>query len=247
MRNKTLTLLLTALLSHPTFAQELIFDADKLPEPTPISKAESAKLKKQVEPLARKKWAKEEDCSPELTFIDVKTGSFTAAVEQKAYVYQYCAQAMRGTSNQGIAIVEQGNLVANVLFSGSDVSGLITLADINNNGLDELLLTGGFTGQGSTITWITILELGDTVNRFGFTQVYEDNTATGREEITNTSLKIYVKAGESPRFFKDETVEMQKMNAKTEEYDTVNTKTQKQQPLILEKDDTQYKLNKFAP
>lgn len=244
---KALFLSMLSLLNNVSFAQEiLIFDAEKTLTPISINETEAANLKKRLEPLARKKWAKDSECEPDFSLIDVKNGAFTqAATEQKAYIYQYC-ELNRGSFNQGIAITEQGKLIANILFFGSSVSALKKLSDINQNGLDELLLTGGFTGQGTTVTWISLLEIGKRVHDFGFTQVSEYNEGSLREEISNYSSKIYVETGENPRFFEDKTEEALKLDEKNDKYNSVNIKTKKHQALKLEKDEAEYELTTFT-
>lgn len=203
------TYVLTLLLLIPTTlpAQNMrpIFDARLDLKPTEPSTAELNWLKRHVLPDAHSHWQEQEDsCEEGFSVKDVAAGAFTKAnATQKAYMYQFC-ETRRGMSNDGIAIVEDKQLVAHLMYEGTWSSALGALPDINRNGLSEILITGNDTNQGYGHESIFLIELveGD-VNTLGRITVYDSDCGATGAEHTMTFYKIDAEPTATPIFYRE--------------------------------------------
>ena len=83
---------------------------------------------------------------------------------------------------------------------------MYSLKDINRNGFSELLLNGGFTGQGYTEGWINIAEFGPQRRLIGqldynhAPQPYSDNCGTVETGAKWQSSVLRVTPGPMPAF-----------------------------------------------
>ena len=134
----------------------------------------------------------------------VAPGAFTTkGKQQAAYLYTYCYQ--RPGDLQGIVIVQGNGIVAHYVFV-NHFRELYALKDVNRNGFTELLLSGGFTGQGYTENWINIAELGPQRRLLGQLdydhppQAYSDNCGTVETGGTWQSFVLRVVPSASPTF-----------------------------------------------
>lgn len=202
------TYVLTLFLLNPATlsAQNMrpIFDARLDLKPTEPTAAELNWLKRHVLPDAHSHWQEQEDsCEEGFSVKDVAAGAFTKAnATQKAYMYQYC-ETIRGMSNDGIAIVEDKQLVAHLMYEGTWSSALGALPDINRNGLSEILITNSYASQGHGGSSIAIIELAeDDVKTLGRIAVYDSDcgTETGHKM---TFHKIYVEPAVTPIFYRE--------------------------------------------
>jgi len=187
-----------------------IFDGRLTLTPTKLSSSEEKLMKDKVVPAARKSWherERDQECGTGFasTPTDIAAGSFTKPkADQKAILYQYCEVGHDMTLN-GIAVIENGQVVAHVVYEGGGDHAIGALPDINGNGLSEILLAAGGTNQGITWGSISIIELGGTeVTQFGRTETLSDEC--GRADDKNAKTKAYrisVKAGPSPAFYRE--------------------------------------------
>ena len=134
----------------------------------------------------------------------VAPGAFTVkGKQQAAYLYTSCYQ--RPGDLQGIVIVQGNNIVAHYVFV-NHLHELYALKDVNRNGSTEFLLSGGFTGQGYTVDWIDIAELGPQRRLLGQLdydhppQAYSDNCGTVETGGTWQSFVLRVVPSASPTF-----------------------------------------------
>jgi len=112
----------TALAQLP--APKPIFDARLTLKPGSLTEAERDLVKSRIAPAARKHWqegGRAALCIPlqELRAIDVTSGAFTRPqAEQRAILYSYC-EIGHNVDLDGIAIVEDGQVVAHLVFEGA--------------------------------------------------------------------------------------------------------------------------------
>lgn len=145
-----------------------------------------------------------ESCSGEDFQINgVAPGSFTAqGTQQTAYLYMYCYY--RPGWSQGLVIVQGNEVVAHYVFTGL-AHTMYALKDINRNGFTELVLEGGFTGQGYTEGYLEIAELRPQRRFLGrlnyeFNPPYKSNCGTLEKPLAWTSRIIRVTPGQAPQF-----------------------------------------------
>lgn len=170
-----------------------------LPESTKLTTTESALVKR----AAKRTWGEQKDCESDVEIADVVKGAFTRPQSnQKAVLCTYCRRGNNFTLN-GVIIIENNKIVAHVKYKGAGEFELRSLPDINGNGLSEILIAGGDTGQGYSNDVISIIELSTSgVKKFGLIDTYEDSCGTAdRQKIT--AYKIYVKTGTTPVFYRE--------------------------------------------
>lgn len=134
----------------------------------------------------------------------VAPGAFTQqGAKQTAYLYMYCYY--RPGWSQGLVITQGTEVVAHYVFTAL-AYGLYALKDINQNGFTELVLEGGFTGQGATDSHFEIAELRPQrrlLAQFGYDhppQPYSDNCGAVESGGTWVSQIIRVIPGKNPQF-----------------------------------------------
>lgn len=149
------------------------------------------------------------ECYDTVTINAVAQGSFTAPkVAEKAYLYTYC-QTGRQLFEQGLAVTRGNTLVFNLKLTDIGGYGLTGVRDVNQNGLSELMLSWGGTGQGYSEEGITLIELsgkayrtllnvGTRSDNCGAVTDYSDSP----RPLTRSRV-IKVQPGKTPRFFAD--------------------------------------------
>lgn len=189
------------------FAQGTIVLYDplaKLPETNHLP-ADEELIRLQVLPKAAEKWKDDDSCSGgNLNIIGALDGAFTkAGTRQRAIVYELC-QTGNGFANNGIAVVEDGKIVASFVEDGGWNLEVAKVSDLNKNGRDELVIeTGGGMHQGYYGSSITIVELSPTAAvEIG---VYLAYTNECEKPVANKycdrSYKITATSGTKPAFF----------------------------------------------
>lgn len=171
---------------------------------SPAMKASAAeeKLVKSFLPDVRSIWDSDV-CEESFSITGSATGAFTAKnTVQKAFLYEFC-QTGNGFANDGIVITEAGRIVAHFIYEGAWTGGLSRLADINGNGIDELLVTNyGGMHQGISATGIDIIEFfGKSFREIGATQIDQSD-----DNGNAYSYKISVKTGVQPVFYREKFV-----------------------------------------
>jgi hypothetical protein len=218
MMNHALTIIafLTLTAANPIQDLRPIYDGRKspVPQPTNVSNTEADVLKRDVQPAARRFWDKRtnlRDC--EFEVVDVAQGSFTKSqVAQKVVSYRLmgdpvkCAIAPSGTARNGIAVFEDGRLVAHLAYHGSYYTALGALSDIDGNGLSEILIANGGGNSGVHVGSVSIIELSEKgVRKFGqFETGFDDCDAgagTSRKKVL--AHKLYVKTEATVTFYRE--------------------------------------------
>jgi hypothetical protein len=136
--------------------------------------------------------------------LNVVDGSFTRAKRaQRAFLYELCRSG-RSFGIGGIIIVEGGKTVAHYTYGENGLSSDIdVLPDINQNGLNELILIGWGTGQGYVSGAIEIVELAASgVKSFGIADTYSDDFGAN-ENGTATAYAISAQKGKTPIYFRE--------------------------------------------
>ena len=201
----SLTVLLC--LAAASFAQGTIVLYDPLVKPpeTAASPSDETFVKEKLVPKARARWSEDDAChGSNLTIVGSVEGSFTrAGAKQRAIVYELC-QTGNGFANNGLAVIENGAVVAHFAEEGGWDLEVSRVSDINKNGRDELVIeTGGGMHQGYTGSSVTILEIGESaVTVFGtflaFTNECENHAP---DKYCDRSYKLTATAGPKPAFF----------------------------------------------
>ncbi len=212
MRKLTLILALVALAACAiATAQDVrpIFDGRLELKATKLSPAEEALMTSTILPAARTYWKareRDQDCMPDFKSeaLDVAAGSFTRAkAEQKAILYKYCVIGQDQALN-GIAIVEDGRLVAHIVYEGDEDYAIGVLPDINGNGISEILLATGGTNQGITWQVVSIIEIhGSEITKFGHIETSSDDCGINEKSGKTTAKKLFVRAGANPGFLRE--------------------------------------------
>ena len=140
----------------------------------------------------------------DFTVVGVASGAFTVkGARQTAYLYTYCYE--RPGDLQGLVVVQGSAVVAHYVFV-DHLSDMYAVNDVNRNGFTELVLNGGFTGQGATEGWLELAELGPVRRLLGqldydhAPQPYLDNCGAVESGGTWSSRVIRVTPGKVPRF-----------------------------------------------
>ncbi len=115
-----------------------------------ISAADDAILKNEVLPKVKKR-IKSDVCEADVDVAGHAHGAFSrAGAKQVLVFYQYC-QTGNGFGWIGLMLIENGKLVGNFLSESGWSNGINAVPDINQNGLDEFVLSysgGMHQGQG---------------------------------------------------------------------------------------------------
>jgi len=213
-----------------------IYDARRLPRQAKPSSTETALLHREVRPAARRVWRNREGCDDQFEILDVTSGAFTRTpAEQKAFLYNYCRTA-RSYGNYGIAIIEDGRVVAHIVYEGGSDYAIGSLPDINKNGLSEIIIRGGFSGQGIIEGGVSLIELtASGITRFGQIETDYSNCDDPFDKNTrNIAYRIYAKTGMSPTFFRDTYTSNCKDAGKW-------TRTEEQTPMRVDKSEIVYR------
>lgn len=141
----------------------------------------------------------------EFSVFDAAAGAFTrAGSSQKAFMYELCRSG-RSFGIGGIVIVEDGKIVSHYAYGENGLYiGLIAVPDINQNGIQEILLIGSGSGQGYTSSAIETYEiLNGKLNFLGRASVYDDNYGTGKRVLEATAYKIFAQKATAPIFTRE--------------------------------------------
>jgi len=170
-----------------------------------LSDAERVLFEKKVLPVVKPKLDPDicDDGTQEVT--GRAEGSFTrGGASQTLLFYQYC-QTGNGLGSVGVAVIENGKVVASVVSAEAGWSDrVVTIPDINQNGLDEIALyySGGMH-QGAGGTGVDIMEFSNgSLKGLGWFQA---------EEFTETSpvmgYKIVAHPAKTPTFTREKFVQ----------------------------------------
>lgn len=178
-----------------------IYDARSEDKAAKVSDADIAAIERSALPAARR--ALEGDCEPEIDYTGSASGSFTAPGRtQRVVLYRYC-ETGHGFANNGLVVLESGKIVRNLIYNGGSEMEIVAAPDIDRNGISELVIAGGSTNQGYTVSVISILELTDTGAReFGAADAYEDNCGAV-DRCKMTARRIFAQPGTKPTFSRE--------------------------------------------
>ncbi len=182
----------------------LVFDP-RTPSARPrVSGADSQLLERVARPAARRRWqGVGDECRDGFAVEDVAAGAFTrAGARQRAFLYSYCRMGRVG-GRGGVAVVENGRVVAHVMMEGTQY-GIRAARDVNRNGRDEMVLVDGSTGQGITVESASLMELAPgngALAKLATFAVSEDNCATRGAGARPEANVIHARPGRTPRFY----------------------------------------------
>ena len=208
-----LMLTVTGLASaYPAGAQRLTLYDSRVQTPEPrLTESERGRVKYLAgQAAAQSTWARAGEVAMagctggDFTVVSVASGAFTVkGARQTAYLYAYCYE--RPGDFQGLVVVQGSAVVAHYVFV-DHLSAMYAMNDVNRNGFTELVLSGGFTGQGATEGWLELAELGPVRRLLGqlnydhAPQPYLDNCGAVEIGGTWSSRVVRVVPGKVPNF-----------------------------------------------
>lgn len=167
--------------------------------------AETALLKGPVRDAARKHWGKDPDVEEAFEIIDLASGSFTRPGAKQRAVSYILARVGHNFGRDGIAVLENGRVVAHVAYQGAWENALGALPDINGNGLSELLTAAAGINMGYSWQAVGLLEFTRTgVKDLGIVRVYEDDCGAGERKGIETAYRLLAAPGAPPAFYREE-------------------------------------------
>ena len=175
----------------------------KLPDANHTA-ADERLVKEKLVPAVRGRWSDDDACGgANLSIIGAADGAFTrAGAKQRAIVYELC-QTGNGFANNGVAVIENGKVVAHFATEGGWNLEVSRVPDINRNGRDELAIeTGGGMHQGYTGSSVTVLEMSETAATelgvfLAYTNECEDHAP---EKYCDRSYKLMANPGTKPSY-----------------------------------------------
>jgi len=199
-----LTALFTTHLEAQTQQTQFIYDGRKEPLVLTASNSDVQEIRRIALPKARQVWRNEETCHEQLQVVTAANGAFTKpGIAQRAVLYRFCITG-HDFANNGIAVFEGRKMVTHVVFKGGEDHYIGSLADINGNGVMEIVLGGGSMHQGYTNSVIRLIELSSLgVKKFGIADTYEDDCGAKETGCRMTAYRISAKTGEVPVFYRD--------------------------------------------
>lgn len=127
-------------------------------------------------------------------------GAFTAPDRHQVAVLYLLSRWPRCCSNMGLAILEADKLIRNIVFAGS-THHLVSVADLNDDGLDELALVSSFGMGGSNETSVGIVSLSEqSTVLLGRFPLIQDDCATASEHSERHSFRISYSKNAADRF-----------------------------------------------
>lgn len=183
-----------------------IYDGRLSPKPGIVLPSERTLLKEKAVPAARA-WQQQSDsiCTGgDEAAVDIAHGSFTRpASVQKALLYRYCTIGHNRAVN-GIAVIENGQLAAHLVYEGGWDNAIGAVAGLNGNGRSEIIVASGGTNQGITWKSIAIIELTDnSVAKLGRLQTFSDDCGVN-EPCRAEACRVSAKAGKPPVFYRED-------------------------------------------
>jgi hypothetical protein len=123
------------------------------------------------------------------------SGAFTKTAATQTSVLYLLSRWPRATPNMGLAVVDAGGkLLHNFVFEAS--TQRLATADIDGDGLDELMLIGSFGMGGSNETYFTLLSLRDgNPLQLAEMVVAADSCASGAEGRGSTAFVVSLQSG----------------------------------------------------
>ncbi len=106
-------------------------------------------------------------------------------------------------ARNGIVIVEDQQILAHFVYDGTSGDyAILAVPDVDGDGLSEILVVSGSTGQGQTTSVGDLLGWSAKgIKKLGLLDTYEDDCGTGQ---TKTAFRILAQPGPKPSFFRQE-------------------------------------------
>ena len=201
-----ISLAVIVLSASSVFAQAPVVLYDPLVKPPDVtfSPADEALVKEKLVPAVRSRWSEFDGCDgSNLNVVGAIDGSFTkTGTKQRAIVYELC-QTGNGFANNGLAVIENGAVVAHFAEEGGWDLEVSRSPDLNKNGLDEIVIeTGGGMHQGYTGTSVTVLEVTPSaITVFGTFLAYTNECENhASNKYCDRTYKLTATAGAKPTF-----------------------------------------------
>jgi len=221
-------------------APKPIFDARLTLKPTSLTAEEDHLLKNSIGPAAGKHWQEVGDAALCITpqeprAVDVASGAFThLAGRQRAILYSYC-ETGHNQDLEGIAIIEDGHLVVQIVFRGAANTAIGAVPDLNGNGLAEIVVASGGSNTGEVWGQLAVIEIaGSEVTAFGHAKTFSDNCGAVEKGCHAEATRVLARSGAKPAFFRERFTRAGSAGTWA--------KAATLAPLALEEDETEYEL-----
>ena len=137
----------------------------------------------------------------EFSVLSVSRGAFTQAGTLQHVVLYRVGSSGRCCPLSGLAVVEDGRLIRNVVSVSNDYY-LRPLADIDGDGLNELVVVGDFYAQGTLDSWLSVLEFERVgIRNWGSSSLGVSPCGSGFEGHVPEAQRVTVEPGAVPQFF----------------------------------------------
>ena len=193
-----ITMLLTGAILSRGQGTIVVNDPTKTAAGTKISKSEEKIFNRDALPKVRKQLTNEV-CNESVEVAGVAHGAFSKIGAQQTLVfYQYC-QTGNGLGQVGLVLIENAKVIGNYVSDGGWSVDIATVSDINQNGLDEFILSfSGGLHQGQGGIGVDLMEFsGNAPKGIGWYRA---------EEILDTEStsvwKLTAKPGRVPVFYR---------------------------------------------
>jgi hypothetical protein len=147
---------------------------------------------------ARAYWsAQDAEYEEEMVILDVAEGAFTESGGRQSAVLFVMSMWPRCCPKMGLALIENGRLLSNVAFEGSEFA-LQRLADTNGDGRDELVIIGEFGMGGHVSRSMTLSTFGPEgpIDLMGHTLV-DSGCAASPDAVASTAYVVRAVDGRS--------------------------------------------------
>lgn len=158
-----------------------------------VPAADNQLLKQQVWPQANRIW--KDEGPGDFKIINVLHGSFTEkGAAQNLYFYEFGDQG--NWSINGLAVLENGKLIAHIAFREQEGASANLLPDLTGDGRNEIAIESWSMHQGYRHGGIHILEVSPKgVKAFGYLGFAEDDL----NKYTSEHSQLFVKTGPLPK------------------------------------------------
>lgn len=179
-----------------------VYSALWAPHESTVREADRVVAQREILPEARRLWSRARRCTESFRVVAAADGAFTGrGLEQRAVLYRFC-EAGPDAARGGVAIIEAGRLVAHVTIERSTPDALAAArADIDGNGVGELVLVDSLRENGRVTADVAIVQLEPGAARsFGAIIVHDDNFGTDEPMHRELSSILSVTPGAKPVF-----------------------------------------------
>ncbi|HEX8691941.1 MAG TPA: hypothetical protein VF746_05960 [Longimicrobium sp.] len=183
-----------------------VYDPRLAPPPLEPSAADSLLLQREVRPAAHRRWEGTlDDCGDDFEVMGAADGSFTRpGARQRVLLYRYCFVSHVIGGLGGIAVVEDGRVVAHFPFV-TTATGIAAVPDLNGDGRSELLIGDGGYLMGESWSYASFAAVepgGRGLRWLGAFDTGHDDCGMDRDRPRREGAVLLARPGARPAFFR---------------------------------------------